>query len=81
MMYYVYILECADGTLYTGITTDVERRLREHQEGKGGNYTRAKGARNILYIEQHLNRSSATIREAAIKKLSKKEKLKLSMES
>ena len=48
-MYFVYILECEDNTLYTGITTDVERRFKEHSEGKGGTYTRAKKVKKILY--------------------------------
>jgi putative endonuclease len=76
-MYFVYILQCADKSLYTGITTDVERRFKEHKAGKGGHYTRARGARRILYTEKRKNRSSASKREAEIKKLSRPEKLKL----
>ncbi len=68
-MYVVYILECADGSLYTGITTDVARRFLEHQAGKGGHYTRARKAVKIVYTEKHENRSSASKREAEIKKL------------
>ena len=77
MKYFVYLLECADGSLYTGITTDIERRLKEHQAGTGGHFTRAKGAKRILYTEEHPDRSSASKREAAIKKLSRPQKLSL----
>ncbi len=66
-MYYVYILECKGGSLYTGITTDVKRRFLEHQSGIGGRYTRAKRALRIVYTEEHPNRSSASKREAEIK--------------
>lgn len=74
IVYYVYILKCGDGSLYTGITIDVARRFEEHREGKGGNYTRAKGAERIVYTEAHPDRSAALQREAAIKKLSRREK-------
>lgn len=74
-MYYVYILECADGSLYTGITTDLARRLAEHQEGKGAQYTRARGAVRMRYHEVHPDRSSASKREAKIKRLSRADKL------
>ena len=76
-MYYVYILECRDKTLYTGITTDVKRRFKEHQSGKGGAYTRAKKVKRILYTEQFSDRSLASKREAEIKGLKRSEKLKL----
>ncbi|MBP9771689.1 MAG: GIY-YIG nuclease family protein [Candidatus Pacebacteria bacterium] len=77
MTYFVYILRCADTTLYTGITTDIARRLVEHQKGVGGRYTRAKGAIKILYTERKKNRSTASQREAEIKQLSRKAKLLL----
>jgi putative endonuclease len=73
-MYYVYILECTDGTLYTGITTDVKRRFAEHQAGTGGAYTRSRGARRMIYTEKHPDRSAASKREAAIKKLARAQK-------
>lgn len=73
--YFVYMLECADGSLYTGITTDVERRFLEHKAGTGGHFTRAHKPRRIVYTEEHLGRSSALKREAAIKKLSRAKKL------
>jgi putative endonuclease len=77
-MYFVYLLACADESIYTGITTDVKRRLKEHQEGKlGARYTRAKRAKGILYEEQHPNRSSASKREAQIKGWSRAKKLAL----
>ncbi len=76
-MYTVYILECADGSLYTGITTDAARRLREHQQGTASHYTRARGAVAMRYVETVPSRSDALKREAAIKKLSRDEKLQL----
>lgn len=76
-MYYLYILKCQDGTLYTGITTDVERRFNEHKSGKGGHYTSTKKAVKILYTEEYPNRSEASKREAEIKKWTRKKKLQL----
>ncbi|MBP9822103.1 MAG: GIY-YIG nuclease family protein [Candidatus Pacebacteria bacterium] len=77
MVYTVYILRCSDNSLYCGITTDVERRFREHQAGKGGNYTRSHKVLKIVYTEKKKNRSMASKREAEIKKLSKQQKLLL----
>ncbi|HET8581314.1 MAG TPA: GIY-YIG nuclease family protein [Candidatus Paceibacterota bacterium] len=76
-MYAVYIIECADGTLYTGITTDLPRRFAQHQAGTAAKYTRAHGARRIAYQEEAPSRSAALVREAAIKKLPRREKLAL----
>ncbi len=76
-MYFVYILKCKDGSLYTGITTDVVRRFAEHKAGKGGHYTRAKGVVKVVYSEKHPNRSSASKRESEIKKWGREEKLGL----
>jgi len=76
-MYYVYILRCADGTLYTGITTDLTRRLREHLSGVGAAYTRARGAEELLFSESASTRSAALRREAEIKKLTRDMKLRL----
>jgi putative endonuclease len=76
-MYYLYILECKDGTLYTGITTDVERRFGEHKNKKGGHYTSAKEAVRVVYTEEHPNRSAASKREAEIKKWTREKKLEL----
>lgn len=76
-MYFVYIIKCKDGTMYTGITTDVKRRFLEHKNGKGGNYTRSRGVVKLLHTEKAKNRSTASKREAQIKHLSRKEKLSL----
>lgn len=77
MSYFVYLLECKDGSLYTGVTTDVERRLAEHKSGVGSHFTRAKGAKRIVYSEEHPNRSRAQKREAEIKKWPRAKKLSL----
>lgn len=76
-MYFVYLLECKDGSLYTGVTTDVERRFAEHTSGIGSHFTRAKGAKKIVYTEQHPDRSSAQKREAEIKSWPRAKKLAL----
>lgn len=76
--WFVYILECADGSLYTGITTDLERRVSEHNEGKlGARYTRARRPVKLRYSARFANRSEASVEEAAIKKLSRKKKFQL----
>lgn len=66
-MYFVYLLECEDGSLYTGITTDVNRRFEEHKKGIGSHYTKAKKAKRIIYAEEQPDRSAAQKREAEIK--------------
>ncbi len=76
-MYYVYILKCADGSLYTGITNDPKRRLAEHKSKRGGSYTRTHGALRMLYKEIHKDRSSALKREVAIKRWRRARKLAL----
>lgn len=76
-MYFLYILECKNGSLYTGITTNVERRFKEHKEGIGGHYTRAQQIIRIAYTEQHPNRSSASKRESEIKGWRREKKLAL----
>ncbi|NQV13631.1 MAG: GIY-YIG nuclease family protein [Parcubacteria group bacterium] len=73
-MYTVYILLCGDNTLYTGITTDIERRFQEHQEGKGSKYTRARQAVEIVYCKKYRDKSKASKREAEIKRLTREEK-------
>ncbi len=74
----VYVLECADGTLYTGICTDMERRLKEHNESsKGARYTRSRRPVSVLHTEPHASRSAASQREAEIKKLPRVKKLQL----
>jgi putative endonuclease len=75
-LWFVYMVECADGTLYSGITTDVDRRIKEHNESdKGARYTRAKRPVKLVYSEQSKDRSSATKREYEMKQLSRDEKL------
>ena len=76
-MYFVYILECKDGSLYTGMTTDVARRFKEHTSGAGGHFTSWKKVTKILYTEEQPDRSSALKREAQIKRLPRKKKLEL----
>ena len=76
-MYYVYIIECKDRTLYTGITTDVKRRFKEHSLGKGGAYTSSHKVSRVLYVERFPDRSSALKREAKIKRFPKNKKLAL----
>ena len=79
-MNYVYILRCGDGSLYTGITTDVEKRLEAHRSGKGAKYTRGRGPLELVYSEVCPTHSDALKREAAIKGLTRPEKLKLIQE-
>ena len=73
----VYVVECADGTLYTGITNNLEQRLAAHNEGRGARYTRGRGPVQLIYREAACDRASASSREAAIKKLSREAKLAL----
>lgn len=77
-MWQLYILRCADDTLYIGITNDLERRLDEHNHSKlGAKYTRARRPVSLIYAKSFPNRSEASKEEARIKKLSRKEKLEL----
>lgn len=73
----VYVLRCADDTLYTGWTTDIERRLREHNAGRGAKYTRSRTPVQLAYTEPHPDRASAQRREIEIKRLSRRQKLAL----
>ena len=77
MGYWIYILRCSDGTLYTGSTTDPQRRLAVHQSGKGAKYTRSRLPVEMVYREELLDKSAALQREAAIKQLSRAKKLLL----
>jgi putative endonuclease len=70
----VYILECADKSLYTGITTNLERRLAEHAAGKGARYTKGRGPFRLVYRETCAGRAEATRRETAIKLMDKAKK-------
>lgn len=76
-MYYLYILLCEGNTLYTGITTDVERRFQEHCSGKGGNYTRAHKPLKVIYSEAVGTRSEALKREYEVKSWPRDKKLQL----
>ena len=73
----LYILRCGDGTLYTGITTDVEKRLEAHRSGKGAKYTRGRGPLELVYQEECGDHSAALRRELAIKALPREEKQNL----
>jgi putative endonuclease len=73
--WFVYIIRASDNSLYTGITTDLERRLNQHQTGKGGaKYFRGRQACELVYTESGHNRSTASIREAQIKKMTRQQK-------
>ncbi len=77
-IYYLYILECADKTLYTGITLDLQRRVKEHNESKlGAKYTHARRPVKLVYSKKFKNRSLASTAEIKLKKLSRENKLKL----
>ena len=75
-MWYLYILRCRDGSLYTGITTDVEKRLEAHQSGKGAKYTRGRGPLELVYTEECGTHSQALKRELEIKAIPREKKLK-----
>lgn len=78
MSWWVYMIEAADGSLYTGVTTDIARRFREHQgSGKGARYFQGREPVAVVYSEAQANRGSALRREAAIKKLKRSDKLLL----
>ena len=76
-MWCVYILKCNDGTLYTGITNDLGKRVCSHNKGTGAKYTKTRLPVELVYWEEAVDRSSASKREYAVKKLSKKDKLNL----
>ncbi|HBV03327.1 MULTISPECIES: GIY-YIG nuclease family protein [Mammaliicoccus] len=75
--HYTYILECKDQTLYTGYTTDLERRLKVHNDGKGAKYTKIRRPVKLVYHEEFDNKSEALKREYALKQLTRKQKLLL----
>lgn len=78
VMYYLYILQCVDGTLYTGITTDLKRRVAEHGAGKlGAKYTSARRPVKLVFSKKFKNRSTASKQEALIKKMKRAEKLEM----
>lgn len=73
-VHFVYVLECDDGTFYTGYTTDVERRVREHDDGEGAKYTRGRTPVELLHTEEFDSKSAAMSREYEIKQLSRQQK-------
>ncbi len=75
--YFTYILQCHDESYYTGHTTNIERRVQEHNSGKGGRYTRSRLPVKLVHIERHQTRKDAIKRELEIKKLSRRDKRKL----
>lgn len=79
--HYVYVVRCSDDTLYTGYTTDVERRLAEHDEGEGAKYTQGRGPVTLVHLESLETRSAAQQREHEIKSLGRSEKERLIRES
>lgn len=77
-MYYLYVLECADGTLYTGITVDLVRRVQDHnQSTRGANYTRGRRPVKLVYHQRFRTRSTASKAEARVKRLTRNDKLRL----
>ena len=76
-MNYTYILSCGDGTLYTGWTNDLERRVAAHNAGRGGKYTRSRLPVALVYSEEHDTKEQAMSREWEIKQLTREQKLKL----
>lgn len=77
MAWTVYILRCGDGTLYTGVTNDLPRRLEAHRSGKGAKYTRSRPPVELVYQEAAEDKSAALRREIAVKRLDRREKLAL----
>lgn len=76
-MHYIYIVQCRDGTLYTGYTVDLEKRIKTHNEKKGAKYTKGRVPVLLRYYEEFDNKTDAMKREAQIKKMRKEGKLKL----
>lgn len=74
MSHYVYVIVCDDDTYYTGYTTDVERRVAEHDDGEGAKYTRGRTPVELVHVEEYASKSAAMSREYAIKQLSRAEK-------
>ncbi len=77
MNWFVYIIHCSDDTLYTGITNNLERRMQQHATQRGAKYFRGRQPQKVVYLENGHDRSSASKREAAIKKLNREEKQRL----
>lgn len=77
MRFYCYILECSDGTFYTGWTNDPERRVAQHNKGKGARYTKTRRPVRLVYLEEQADKITALKRERAIKALPRKRKMEL----
>ena len=75
--WYLYILQCVDGSFYTGVTKDMENRLKKHNAGKASRYTRTRRPVKLIYHETCANRTRALVRECAVKSLSREKKEKL----
>lgn len=76
-MNYTYIVECSDKTLYTGWTNNIEKRLKDHNSGKGAKYTKSRRPVNLVYLETFDTKEEAMSREALIKRLTREEKMRL----
>jgi len=76
-MHYVYVVECSDGTLYTGYTTDVDRRVEEHNAGEGAKYTRGRTPVRLVHAEEFDDRGEAMSREAEVKSMTRDAKERL----
>lgn len=76
-MHYTYMVKCGDGSLYTGYTTDVSRRIKEHNQGKGAKYTRSRLPVSLVYYEMYETKTDAMRREYDLKQLTRNEKMKL----
>ena len=79
-MNYTYIVECNDGSYYTGWSTDVEKRVKHHNEGRGAKYTKSRLPVRVVYVEEHETKQEAMQREYAIKQLSRRQKEELVQE-
>ena len=77
MRWCVYLIRCGDGTLYAGMTNDLERRIAAHESGRGARYTRGRGPLTVVHVERKRSRSSALKREVALKRLDRRAKLAL----
>lgn len=80
-MNYTYVLKCDDGSLYTGWTNNLEKRIRDHNDGRGAKYTRARRPVELIYFETFETKQEAMRREYEIKHMNRKDKLRLIMES
>jgi putative endonuclease len=77
MTYYVYVVLCEDGTFYTGYTTDLDRRMKLHMNGKGARYTRTHLPKRLVHVEEFESRAEAMKRERTIKRMNRRQKLEL----